>query len=1581
MEAALRRSAAPAGAPLSLDVVWKAAALVAGLAAVVTAIVVTRPEATRAVEVRPAAVWLSGESRGRVVLAGARSERPSLAVQLGADPAADDAATDASGGEYDLAEGGGGVFVLDRRSGSIEVLDGRDGRQVGTLTGPVATDARPQVVGAGTTAYLIDPATSTVQRIDADATATDPVTVEQGFTDWAGAADGLLWLVNDADGSYMSFDGTSLNRTPSFAEPGADLQLAVVGVEPVVIDPSSARLRWLRSNTSVDLGTSSAVLQDTDTAANCATVLAGARVSCHTPEGVVRSVTLSAAPATDGLQIIADTDDAVFTRAGSAGVQIVDWTDGSVQQVERRAPSSRRTVASTVTGTVLVDDPGSQFAFSVDRGTYVELDKFSKRTIIIGDDASGDQGIGQIDDDADVAGVFTDDSDQTVEPDDNGQNDAPDANDDRAVTRVGRSITIDPLANDTDPEGDPLSISQLLDQIPAGDGTVTVLNGSRVAYTPPAESTDRTISFRYEVADPGGLTSDATISIEIIGSGRNTAPEMNDDEASTVIGQPADVGVLDNDIDAEGDPLTIVKVGEAEHGTTAIGADGTVRYEPEPKFVGRDTFTYEVSDGYGEGGTAAVVIDVVEASTIDRPPVARDDRAFTTAGQRVRIEALANDSDPDGDTISIQSVGTLENVEISQVGTRSVDVVPSVDVAGLITFQYTIVDDSGLTDTARISVWVEAVAETLQAPIAVDDQATTASVALPIDVVANDLDPNGGELTIDGFSQPSDGGTVVQLGPTALQFTPVKVLTGSTNVSFSYTVRNAANLTAEATVTVSVTPPTGSGPVAKDDTKQAYPGDVVTVAPLANDRHPDGLPIDFAAPPTVRVGRVTVNPDRTLAFTPPNADPATYTIDYTIQDPNLRRSSATITITVVPRPDTNRPPIVTNDVVQTSFDTPISVDVLANDEDPDGDAMRLESFSQPSSGTTARQGNKVSYTPSPSTTGVVTFTYVAADEGGRSATGSVTVLVAERPTVAPIANDDFSSLIVGTTATISPLANDVDPDGTGGGLTITGLSAPSGGGVTATLSGNQVRLAGVSVGSYTMRYTITDPDGVTATGTISVAVQPVPNNPPIALNDTGSTMQVPYPIDVLANDSDPDGGSITLVAVTPPSPGGAGSTAVSGGRVIYTPSSSFTGTATFGYTVRDSGGATDTATVTVTVSACPALPSMPAISTTTKFNTQVVVPLFTTVPAGNTISVGSPSSGTVSLQGGGTSALFTPATGFNGQASFTYSARNTCDRTVTGNVTVVVNRAPTASPDTLSTARNVAITTTSVLANDNDVDGDVVVVDAVRNATNGTVALSGQSIVFTPATGFTGVATFEYRVRDIGGLTSPYVSVRVNVANVAPTANPDAVNVLTDAVATIDPSGNDTDPGDTLVVTSAALTTGSAGAGTVTLTGNVVSFTQATGFAIPDGSSSRAVTITYTVADGTGPGALSDTGTITVTVNNRLPTAGPDSASLDLFVSNQTAPINVLANDSDAETPTSGLVVSIISSSAGTATVSGGQVTYSHGASTVTGPVVVTYQVRDANNGTATGTLTINVTDSTPPPTTTTTTTTPPAGP
>ena len=81
---------------------------------------------------------------------------------------------------------------------------------------------------------------------------------------------------------------------------------------------------------------------------------------------------------------------------------------------------------------------------------------------------------------------------------------------------------------------------------------------------------------------------------------------------------------------------------------------------------------------------------------------------------------------------------------------------------------------------------------------------------------------------------------------------------------------------------------------------------------------------------------------------------------------------------------------------------------------------------------------------------------------------------------------------------MNPLANDIDPDGSAGGLSITSISAPSGAGLSAVQQGSSVRLVGNQVGSYTVRYTITDADGLTAIGTISVVVQPVPNTAPTA---------------------------------------------------------------------------------------------------------------------------------------------------------------------------------------------------------------------------------------------------------------------------------------------------------------------------------------------------------------------------------------------------------------------------------------------------------------------------------------------------
>ena len=1571
-----RSVASAIGSPISLDVVWKAAAMLAGLAAIVTAIVITRPEVITSVDVRPASVWLSAEARGRIVLTGARSERPSLAVQLADDPGAAGAdATPVEPVEFDVAEGGGAVFVHDRLRGAVQVLDGRDGSEVATVKGPIVdTPQMPaQIVGAGVTAYLVDPSVGAVQRLDADGTLGERVLMEQGFTDWGGSADGLLWLVNDVDGSFASFDGTALNRTASFANPGTDLTLALVGVEPVVFDPSTSRVRWLRRNTSFELGSNEALLQDSDPSAECAAVFTPGKLTCLTPDGPLRqtavTVSIDVADRSDA-QLIANSTDAVIARRGVGAVTIIDWATGDATTVERDSPSTRRFASTTVTGTIVVDDPGSPFAFSIDRGAYVVLDKFSKRTIIIGADGDSAQGVGRIDESADVAGVFTDDATDTAQLDDNGVNDAPRANDDDVVTRVGRSITIDPLANDVDPEDDPLSITQV-DTIPPEDGAAVSLNGTRVSYTPPAASADRFVSFDYSIVDLGGLTSSATIRVEVIGSGRNTAPELDDDRVQTTVGVSADVPVLDNDTDAEGDPLTVIRLSEPEHGTAAIGADGSLRYEPDADFLGNDQFTYRVTDGYGEEAEARVLVRVVEPSATDRPPVARDDRAATSAGVRVRIEALGNDSDPDGDPIRIVDVGQLSGVEIDVVDNRAIDVVPSNAMSGLLSFSYTISDDAGQQDTGRVNLWVEPV-DIAAAPIAVDDLTSTAGVPVSIDVVVNDVDPNGGQLTVDAWGQPADGqGSVVRLNPTTLQFTPAAGIQG--NVQFTYTVRNAANLTADATVTVSVTAPTGSGPVAQDDATQIYPGEVANIAPLANDRHPDGLPFDFAGPPLVRAGRAVVNSDKTITFTPPNQSLSTYRVTYAIQDANLRRSTATITITVVARPITERAPLANNDVAQTPFGTAVSIDVLGNDEDPDGDPIRIESYTQPPSGSVDRSGNRLVYTPGRSTAGIVTFSYTISDGTSRTANAIVTVSVAEPVRIAPQATDDLANLIVGTSTTINPLSNDIDPDGTPGGMTLTGIGAPSGSGITAVPTGNQVRLTGNQVGNYTVRYTIADADGLSAAGTISVVVQPVPNTPPNAANDSGTTLPVPFTIDVLANDVDPDGGTLTLVSVTAVTPSGAGSAAISGGQVVYTPSSSFSGAASFGYTVRDAGGSTDTATVTVTVTACPALPSMPAIATNTRFNTPVVVPLFATVPAGNAISVGSANQGVVILQGGGTAALYTPPATFNGTASFTYSARNTCGQVANGTVSVVVNRAPVANTDAVATPRNTPIASVPVLANDTDIDLDSPLrVESVTAGTGGTVSLNAGAILFTPVNGFTGVATFTYRIADPGGLVSAPATVRVTVANAAPVAVDDVTTVPTGtSPITLNPLTNDTDsPGDTLIVQSASLASGSGGTGVVTFASTSVSFAPAPTFTIPAGSASRTVTVNYVVADGNGGGALTDTGAIVITITNRPPTTGNDSATLDLFTATSVG-VNVLTNDGDPDGTIAGLTITGVTGFASpqSVTISGGLVTYTHGSSTVpAGPVILTYFIRDPNLGEASGTITITITSSAPPP-------------
>ncbi len=280
-------------------------------------------------------------------------------------------------------------------------------------------------------------------------------------------------------------------------------------------------------------------------------------------------------------------------------------------------------------------------------------------------------------------------------------NDPPVAEDDEAETLKNTPVDIPVLDNDSDPDGDEISITEVGD--PA-NGTAVVNEDGTVTYTPDAGFSGED-SFTYTISDGNGGTDSATVTVTVV----NQPPVAEDDEAETLKNTPVDIPVLDNDSDPDGDEISITEVGDPANGTAVVNEDGTVTYTPDAGFSGEDSFTYTISDGNGGTDSATVTVTVV-----NQPPVAEDDEAETNQGQPVDIPVLNNDSDPDGDDLSITEVGDPANgtAVVNEDGT--VTYTPDAGFSGEDSFTYTISDGDGGTDTATVTVTVNPFAPAIE---------------------------------------------------------------------------------------------------------------------------------------------------------------------------------------------------------------------------------------------------------------------------------------------------------------------------------------------------------------------------------------------------------------------------------------------------------------------------------------------------------------------------------------------------------------------------------------------------------------------------------------------------------------------------------------------------------------------------------------------------------------------------------------------------------------------------------------------------------------------------------------------------
>jgi hypothetical protein len=229
-------------------------------------------------------------------------------------------------------------------------------------------------------------------------------------------------------------------------------------------------------------------------------------------------------------------------------------------------------------------------------------------------------------------------------------------------------------------------------------------DGSRIAYVSDQDGNNEIYGMLADGSSRSRLTSDAAVdtgpSWRCL---RNTAPAVMDDAAETNEDATLDVhlpGVLANDADPEGDSFTIELAEPSLHGDTALRPDGSFTYAPNPDFHGTDLFRYRATDLYGATATATVFITV---KPVNDDPVANPDAASTPQYTPVSIDVLDNDTDVDGDVLSIAAVSAPSHGEAS-IEDGKVTYAPGPTFKESDSFSYTVADGHGGTDEGTVTV-------------------------------------------------------------------------------------------------------------------------------------------------------------------------------------------------------------------------------------------------------------------------------------------------------------------------------------------------------------------------------------------------------------------------------------------------------------------------------------------------------------------------------------------------------------------------------------------------------------------------------------------------------------------------------------------------------------------------------------------------------------------------------------------------------------------------------------------------------------------------------------------------------------
>ncbi|MGP5724924.1 Ig-like domain-containing protein [Arthrobacter rhombi] len=1028
--------------------------------------------------------------------------------------------------DYDLEQDAEHVFVRNLEQGALTTIDPAmvQFADDNALPANSSFSYGSDVVSVTDADHGIVYATATENLGGFASQETPPLLEAKGQVLAAVGTDDTVWAVDVEAHKFFSWvaesDGSFTQESEQDVEELGDAsqaQLSVVGDTAVLFDEKTGKVTTSAGKTSTVVDPEGGQLQapgpDTDHA-----VIALGNKLADVPLGGGETEYLPLKASGTAIQPVRVGECTYAAWQGSA--QYVRDCDDDSQDVNRQVPEL---------------PGGADLQFRVNRDVVVLNDVTSGQVWLVNDGMQIVSNWSDLEPPKGKGEAKKEDSKEVTDaielPNRTEKNKKPITKPDSFGVRAGRTTALPVLFNDVDPDGDLLTAS--LEGKQPTLGTLQEVNdGTGFQIVVPEDATGST-SFTYRADDGRGGEATEKATVRVVPEDENHKPSQ---ERVTTLrvqqGEAVTQNILSDWIDPDGDDLQLLGGSSDDKDIIRIRPDGALTFQDNGKKVGRKEITVQVSDGR-EGAQGRVVVEVLPKTAT--PPVTATDHVTANVGEEVTFSPLKNDLDPGGSELRLATVESVNGVEVkSNTDTGTVTV--RGERTGTFYAKY-VATNGPASAPGLVRIDIKDPEQNSGNPIAVRDVALLpAGQDVLVNVLGNDSDPAGGVLVLTGADVADDAPFTVSVERNSfVRITDVRGLTEPKKVQ--YTVSNGSGVsTGEINVIPVPAPPKLDPPRPNTDDVVVRAGDVATVDVLENDIHPNGAELtllpDLKEAEDLGKGSLISVADSTVRFRAGEFDGKPHNVSavYTVAGSDGQEANARVNFHVQPVDVADNAPPSPEQITGRVFaGGTTAIAVPLGGIDPDGDSVTLVQLGgAPQLGSAKVKGSAIEYTASRNSSGTDVFSYVVEDRLGARATGTVMVGVAPLSTTnnPPVAVNDSITVRPDRPVAVDVMSNDTDPDGDQ--ITLVDDVQTSNGVDAKVSNGRIVVTSPKQKGSLSVRYTITDGRGGTASATLTVEADPEAKLlAPIARDDHASLQEVVGKEDVtlpiLDNDEDPDG--------------------------------------------------------------------------------------------------------------------------------------------------------------------------------------------------------------------------------------------------------------------------------------------------------------------------------------------------------------------------------------------------------------------------------------------------------------------------